>query len=124
MIRHVTLLLLIAFPVAADELPANECERWQKGRSRPVTIEVNDFTLQRAESALAEITSSSLDSNMTFRERRRLFDEQSKYVQGYLLRMELLAARTNREHDADEFGSFCRHWSLVNFGSPDYVRTD
>jgi hypothetical protein len=105
--------------IAAD-LSDDVCDRWAENRNRESTVSVNDFTLERAEDALRRISEHSLDADQTFRSRRREVDAEHDYLIGYLLKNELISARKNREHDADEFVALCRHWSRMNFGTPDY----
>ena len=101
-------------------MPENTCERWQENRDREPTVSISDFTLERAETALRRVSGISLDEAKTFRSRRRGVEIEYDYLLGYLLRNELISARENREHDADEFVALCRHWSRMNFGTPEY----
>ena len=105
--------------VAAD-LPDDICKRWAENRDREPIVSMNDFSRERAEEAVRLISENSLDEARTFRYRRREADAEYDYLLGYLLKNELINARKNREHDADELVALCRHWSRMNFGTPDY----
>jgi hypothetical protein len=115
---------LVALPAYSSELRSNECQRWQDGRRVEAKIGVNEFTRERAESALQTLSSISLEGAESATSIRQIVQRESGYLLGYLLRTELLNARANNEHDADEFNDFCRHWSAVNFGTPDYKRAN
>ena len=120
-IRLSILLLFLATSTSiADDLSDDVCDRWAQNRNREPTVSINDFTQERAADALRRISEHSLDAAQTFRSRRREVDAEYDYLIGYLLKNELISARENREHDADEFIALCRHWSRMNFGTPDY----
>ena len=115
-------LLLAAATSIATELPEDVCARWAENRVREPTVSISDFTRERAEEAIRRISETSLDDAQTFRSRGREIDNEFDYLRGYLLKNELISARDNRQHDADEFVALCRHWSRMNFGTPDYSR--
>lgn len=104
----------------ASESSDDICNRWAENRDREPTISISDFTRERAAEALRRISENSLDDAQTFRSRRREIDAEYDYLLGYLLKNELISARNNREHSTDEFIALCRHWSRMNFGTPDY----
>lgn len=104
----------------ASELSDDVCNRWAENRDREPTVSISDFTRERAAEAVRLISENSLDDAQTFRSRRNEIDTEYDYLLGYLLKNELMGARDNREHDADEFIALCRHWSRMNFGTPDY----
>lgn len=116
--------VLTAAPAFAGELQEDECQRWQEGRRTPARIGVNDFTQKRAESALQMLNTILLKDTEAVTSNRQIVTRETAYLLGYLLRTELVNARTNNEHDGDEFNDFCRHWSMVNFGTPDYKQAD
>ena len=116
--------VLAAIPSFAGELREDECQRWQEGRRAPARIGVNDFTQKRAGSALQTLNKLLLNDTEAVTSNRQIVVRETAYLLGYLLRTELINARTNNEHDGDEFNDFCRHWSMVNFGTPDYKRAD
>ena len=113
--RICILLLLLVSAVRADDLPATECERWREAKDRPPAVEVNDFTQARAEQALAELEKLVADDSGNFGFPFQAYRVAEAFLRGYLLRKELLDARANREHDADEMLAFCEHWSLVAY---------
>ena len=117
-------IALVALPAYSSELRSNECQRWQDGRRVEARIDVNDFTRERAELALQTLNSLSLEGTASATSIRQIVKRETGYLLGYLLRTELLDARANNEHDADEFNDFCRHWSAINFGTPDYERAN
>lgn len=113
-----------AVPAFAGELRDDECQRWQDARRAPARIGVNDFTRELAESALRTLNTISLKDAETVSSNREMVKRETANLLGYLLRAELLNARANNEHDGDELNDFCRHWSMVNFGTPDYKRSN
>jgi hypothetical protein len=115
---------VIALPAYSSELPPNECQRWQDGRRAEAEVGVNDFTHERAELALRTLNSLSLKGAGSTTPILQIVRRETGYLMGYLLRTALLNARANNEHDADEFNDFCRHWSTVNFGTPDYIQAN
>lgn len=113
-------MIFAAATSVATELPDNLCERWAENRDREPSVSISEFTRERAEEALRPISEISLDEARTFRSRRLETAAEYDYLLGYLLKNLLISARNNREHDADEFVDLCRHWSQMNFGTPDY----
>ncbi|MFQ5644168.1 MAG: hypothetical protein ACE5FQ_10800 [Thiogranum sp.] len=110
-------LLLLIFPLTAyaGGLPETECAKWRKENAGAPSISVNDFTKNAAENALQELNSLVADSPGDFNFPYERYRKAEAMIKGYLLRKELIDARRNREHDADEMVAFCIHWAGVAY---------
>lgn len=113
--KFIAFLLLFPIAVFSDELPVTECAKWHKENAGVPLISVNGFTKEKAENALQEINSMVADRSGNFNFPYDKYRRSETIIKGYLLAKELLDARKNREHDADEVTSFCVHWASVAY---------
>ena len=115
LMKLIILLFFLPLYVSAGELPDSECEKWRMENKGVPKISVNDFTKENAQKALKEINSLVSDSTGEFNFPNTSYRKSEAMIKGYLLRKELIDARRNREHDADEMIAFCIHWASVAY---------
>ncbi len=119
MLRNLCIIFLIGFffnPSWADTLPEDECQRWRQAQNTPAKLSVNAFTPEKARRANAVIVGMIDDKAPNFDFDAARYRQAQAMIKGYLLRKQLLNARKNREHDADEMTDFCIHWSEMAYG--------